>query len=163
MVLHQQQGLSMVIARLFNTVGPRQTGAYGMVIPRFVQAAITGAPLRVHGDGNQSRVFCHVADATNALSQLFFDPRINGEAVNVGGVGEISIIELAHKIIQHLSSESTVEVIPYSDAYGAGFEDMQRRVPSIEKAQQLIGWNPNKDLDAIIKDVAEYVRTRGDS
>lgn len=163
MVLHQQQGLSMVIARLFNTVGPRQTGAYGMVIPRFIEAALKGAPLKVHGDGNQSRVFCHVTDATKALSQLFFESGINGEAVNVGGVGEISIIELARKIIHQLSSNSTIQVIPYADAYGRGFEDMQRRVPSIEKAKRLIDWHPVNDLESIINDVAQYIRIRGES
>ena len=163
MVLHQQQGLSMVIARLFNTVGPRQTGAYGMVVPRFIDAALKGAPLKVHGDGNQSRVFCHVADATKALCQLFFETGINGEAVNVGGVGEISIIELARKIIHQLSSESTIDLIPYADAYGKGFEDMQRRVPSIDKAKELIGWHPVNELESIIDDVAQYIRTYGES
>ena len=161
-ILHQQQSLPVVIARLFNTVGPRQTGAYGMVIPRFVTAALDGENLRIHGDGTQSRVFCHVADAVRALSDLFFS-EISGDVFNVGGVGEISIAELAQKVISQTQSSSHVELIPYAEAYGAGFEDMQRRVPDISKINGSIGWKPEISLEGIIDDVAKFIRAHGDS
>ena len=161
-ILHQQEGLPVVIARLFNTVGPRQTGAYGMVIPRFVKAALEGETLRIHGDGTQSRVFCHVTDAVRALNGLFFSD-ISGDVFNVGGVGEISIAELAQKVISQTHSSSHVELIPYADAYGSGFEDMQRRVPDISKINRAIGWKPEISLEGIIDDVASFISTHGDS
>ena len=161
-ILHQQEGLPVVIARLFNTVGPRQTGAYGMVIPRFVNAALTGENLRIHGDGTQSRVFCHVSDAVRALNALFFSD-ISGDVFNVGGVGEISITELAQKVIAQTHSSSHVELIPYTEAYGSGFEDMQRRVPDISKINGAIGWKPEISLEGIIDDVASFIRAHGDS
>jgi len=161
-ILHQQQNLPVVIARLFNTVGPRQTGAYGMVIPRFVKAALEGEDLRIHGDGTQSRVFCHVADAVRALSSLFFS-NISGDVFNVGGVGEISIAELAQKVISQTQSSSHVELISYAEAYGSGFEDMQRRVPDISKINRSIRWKPEISLEGIIDDVAKFIRAHGDS
>lgn len=162
MIFHQQQNLPVVIARLFNTVGPRQTGAYGMVVPRFVKAGLEGEDLRIHGDGTQSRVFCHVADAVRALSALFFS-NISGDVFNVGGVGEISIGELAQKVISQTHSSSHVELIPYAAAYGSGFEDMQRRVPDISKINGAIGWKPEISLEGIIDDVASFIRAHGDS
>ncbi len=161
-ILHQQEGLPVVIARLFNTVGPRQTGAYGMVIPRFVKAALDGETLRIHGDGTQSRVFCHVTDAVRALHGLFFSD-ISGDVFNVGGVGEISIAELAKKVVSQTHSSSRVELIPYAEAYGTGFEDMQRRVPDISKINGAIGWKPEISLEGIIDDVASFISTHGDS
>ena len=162
MIFHQQQNLPVVIARLFNTVGPRQTGAYGMVIPRFVKAALLGEPLRIHGDGTQSRVFCHVHDAIRGLNDLFFS-EISGDVFNVGGVGEISIAELAQKVISQTQSSSYVELIPYVEAYGSGFEDMQRRVPDISKIEAAIGWAPRVTLEEIIEDVASFIETYGDN
>ena len=161
-ILHQQQKLPVVIARLFNTVGPRQTGAYGMVIPRFVKAALDGETLRIHGDGTQSRVFCHVTDAVRALNGLFFSD-ISGDVFNVGGVGEISIAELAQKVVSQTHSSSRVELIPYAEAYGTGFEDMQRRVPDISKINGAIGWKPEISLEGIIDDVASFISAHGDS
>jgi UDP-glucose 4-epimerase len=162
MIFHQQQTLPVVIARLFNTVGPRQTGAYGMVIPRFVKAALQGDPLRIHGDGTQSRVFCHVADAVHGLNDLFFS-EISGDVFNVGGVGEISISDLASRVITRTNSLSKLEVIPYAEAYGSGFEDMQRRVPDISKIQNVVGWKPSITLDGIIDDVAAFIQANGDN
>ncbi len=160
-ILHQQQNLPVVIARLFNTVGPRQTGAYGMVIPRFVTAALVGKDLRIHGDGSQSRVFCHVSDAVRALHDLFFS-NISGDVFNIGGIGEVSIMSLAHQVIYQTKSISKIEVIPYDEAYGPGFEDMQRRVPDISKIKSAIGWEPQISLEGIIEDVAAYMRSHGD-
>ena len=162
MIFHQQQTLPVVIARLFNTVGPRQTGAYGMVIPRFVKAALQGDPLRIHGDGTQSRVFCHVADAVHGLNDLFFS-EISGDVFNVGGVGEISISDLASRVITRTNSSSKLEIIPYAEAYGTGFEDMQRRVPDISKIERALGWKPSITLDGIIDDVAAFIQANGDN
>ena len=162
MIFHQQQNLPVVIARLFNTVGPRQTGAYGMVIPRFVKAALLGEPLRIHGDGTQSRVFCHVHDAIRGLNDLFFS-EISGDVFNVGGVGEISISDLASRVIARTNSPSKFELIPYADAYGTGFEDMQRRVPDISKIEKALGWKPSITLDGIIDDVTAFIQANGDN
>ena len=153
--LHLERGLQVTTVRLFNTVGPRQTGRYGMVVPRFVRSAITNRPLIVYGDGQQSRVFCHVADAVEAILTLASLDASIGEVFNVGGVGEISIAELAAKIITQTRSHSTIEYLPYDQAYGPGFEDMQRRVPDISKIRQAINWKPTRDLEKIISDVAE--------
>lgn len=160
-ILHQQQNLPVVIARLFNTVGPRQTGAYGMVIPRFVKAALEGEKLRIHGDGTQSRVFCHVSDAIRALRNLFFS-QLSGDVFNVGGIGEISIVNLAHQIITQTRSASELQLVPYFEAYGSGFEDMPRRVPDISKISNAIGWEPSISLEGIIYDVAAFIRANGD-
>lgn len=156
--LHQERGLNVTTVRLFNTVGPRQTGRYGMVVPRFVQSAIRNEPITVYGDGRQSRVFCHVADAVEAILALASLEKSTGDVFNVGGVGEISIAELASKIIMETNSHSTIEYLPYNQAYGPGFEDMQRRVPDISKIREAIGWRPTHDLESIISDVARSMK-----
>ena len=160
-ILHDTQGLQVTIARLFNTVGPRQTGHYGMVIPRFVQSALKNEPINVYGDGSQSRVFCHVSDALRALRKLMQDERTAGQAFNVGGEGEVTIKALAEKVKHKSGSTSTINFIPYEEAYGQGFEDMQRRVPDTTKLRNHIGWKPEKTLDDIIDDVIQQFRTPG--
>ena len=157
------QGLPTVIARLFNTVGPRQTGHYGMVVPRFVNAALTGQPLTVYGDGTQSRVFCHVTDAVIGLLALWDDERAHGDVFNVGGVEEISIQELAARVLTLTGSDSPIVRVPYDQAYEPGFEDMQRRVPSTDKLRALTGWAPTHSLDDIIRDVVAHQRATGRS
>ena len=152
--LHAQSKLSVTTVRLFNTVGPRQTGRYGMVVPRFVQAALKNEALTIYGDGTQSRVFCHVDDAVDAIAKIAETDATIGEVFNVGGSGEITIKALAEKVINTTKSQSVISYTPYSDAYLAGFEDIQRRVPDISKIKQAIGWAPTKDLEAIIKDIA---------
>jgi UDP-glucose 4-epimerase len=152
--LHQEKKLPVTTVRLFNTVGPRQSGRYGMVVPRFVQAALKNEALTIYGDGTQSRVFCHVDDAVSAIATIAATDATIGEVFNVGGSGEVSIKELAEKVISTTKSQSVITYIPYSDAYPAGFEDIQRRVPDISKIKQAIGWAPTKDLETIIKDIA---------
>ena len=152
--LHAQSKLPVTTVRLFNTVGPRQTGRYGMVVPRFVQAALKNQALTIYGDGTQSRVFCHVDDAVQAVVTIAATDATIGEVFNVGGSGEITIKALAEKVISTTKSQSVITYTPYSDAYPAGFEDIQRRVPDISKIRQAIGWAPTKDLEAIIKDIA---------
>jgi UDP-glucose 4-epimerase len=151
--LHRQMNLPVTTVRLFNTVGPRQTGRYGMVIPRFVEAALTDQPLVVYGDGSQSRVFCHVADAVEAMLLLAKSEKSIGDVYNVGGIGEIAIKNLAAQVIAQIHSLSTIEYWPYEKAYPAGFEDMQRRVPDTAKIARTIGWQPTRDLTQIITDV----------
>jgi UDP-glucose 4-epimerase len=146
--------LKVTTVRFFNTVGPRQTGRYGMVVPRFVQAALENKPINIFGDGSQSRVFCHVHDATKATMILALDNKSIGEVFNIGGVGEISILNLASKIIQQLNSNSKITFTSYEDAYKVGYEDMQRRVPNISKISKFINWEPKIGLDQIIQDVA---------
>jgi UDP-glucose 4-epimerase len=141
--------------RLFNTVGPRQTGKYGMVIPRFVSAAIENTPLKVFGDGSQSRVFCHVSDSVNAILALAGNDKTIGEVFNIGGRGEISILELAKMIIDQTKSKSEITFTDYVDAYSTGFEDMARRVPDISKLTNFTGWEPKLGLDVIISDVSK--------
>ena len=153
--LHQEKGLPVTTVRLFNTVGPRQTGRYGMVVPRFVQAAIKNEPLTIYGDGTQSRVFCHVGDAVHAIATIAQTDSSIGDVFNVGGTGEITIKELAEKVISLTKSQSVITYTPYTDAYPAGFEDIQRRVPDISKVNKAISWVPTKDLETIIKDIAE--------
>lgn len=148
------EGLKVSTIRFFNTVGPRQTGRYGMVVPRFVQSAVKNEPLTIYGDGTQSRVFCHVLDAIDAVLKITKDDKTTGEVFNVGGEGEITIQQLAEKIIKNTQSGSEITYTPYSDAYPAGFEDMQRRVPDITKAKTILNWKPIRDLDQIISDVA---------
>jgi len=152
--LHQEKKFAVTTVRLFNTVGPRQTGRYGMVVPRFVQAALKNEPITIYGDGNQSRVFCHVADAVQAISTIAQTDSTIGDVYNVGGIGEVSIKELAEKVIAITGSKSTITYTSYSDAYPAGFEDIQRRVPDISKIKSAINWSPTKDLDQIISDIA---------
>ncbi|HMQ02654.1 MAG TPA: GDP-mannose 4,6-dehydratase [Pyrinomonadaceae bacterium] len=150
--------LPVVVVRLFNTVGPRQTGQYGMVVPRFVEAAVNGEPIEVHGDGTQSRCFGHVSDIVSALGPLLEKSECFGQVINLGNDEEVSIIELANRAISLTGSKSTIKFVPYSDAYGEGFEDMQRRVPSLEKARRLIGYKPTRTLDDIINDVSREFR-----
>ena len=156
--LHTTEGLKVTTVRLFNTVGPRQTGRYGMVLPRFVQAALNNEPITIYGDGSQSRVFCHVQDAVKAILTLAATDSTIGDVFNVGGVGETTMKELAEKIITRTNSTSTITYTPYEDAYPAGFEDMQRRVPDISKIKKTINWSPANTLDSIIDDVASSMR-----
>jgi len=156
--LHTTEGLKVTTVRLFNTVGPRQTGRYGMVLPRFVQAALNNEPITIYGDGSQSRVFCHVQDAVKAILTLAATDSTIGDVFNVGGVGETTMKELAEKIISRTNSTSTITYTPYEDAYPAGFEDMQRRVPDITKIKKTINWSPANTLDSIIDDVASHMR-----
>jgi UDP-glucose 4-epimerase len=152
--LHQEKKLPVTTIRLFNTVGPRQTGRYGMVVPRFVQAALKNEPLTIYGDGTQSRVFCHVYDAVQAIVAMADSGPTIGDVYNVGGTGEVSIKELAEQVIKITGSKSAITYTAYSDAYSAGFEDIQRRVPDISKVKHAIGWAPTKDLSQIIRDIA---------
>jgi UDP-glucose 4-epimerase len=152
--LHQEKKLPVTTVRLFNTVGPRQSGRYGMVVPRFIQAALKNEALTIYGDGTQSRVFCHVDDAVQAIAKISATDATIGEVFNVGGSGEVTIKELAERVIATTKSQSVITYTPYSDAYPAGFEDIQRRVPDISKIKQAIEWAPTKDLEAIIKDIA---------
>jgi UDP-glucose 4-epimerase len=156
--LYTTEGLKVTTVRLFNTVGPRQTGRYGMVLPRFVQAALANQPITIYGDGSQSRVFCHVQDAVKAILILAATDSTIGDVFNVGGVGETTMKELAEKIIQQTNSTSTITYTKYEDAYPAGFEDMQRRVPDITKIKKSINWAPANTLDSIIDDVATSMR-----
>ncbi len=155
--LYVTNKLKVTTVRLFNTVGPRQTGKYGMVIPRFVKAALENRPLTVFGDGSQSRVFCHVTDTVKAISLLTLNDKSIGEVFNIGGKGEITILELAKKIIEQTHSKSKIAFINYEDAYSVGFEDMARRVPNISKIKLFTGWEPEIDLKTIIEDVANFV------
>ena len=150
--------LPVVVVRLFNTVGPRQTGQYGMVVPRFVHAAMRNEPIEVHGDGTQSRCFGHVLDVVEGLTKLLDDPQCFGQVINVGNDQEVSIRGLAEKAIEITGSSSPIEYVPYEEAYGEGFEDMKRRVPSLEKVKRLIGYKPTRSLDDIINDVASEYR-----
>ncbi len=152
--------LPVVIVRLFNTVGPRQRGQYGMVVPNFVERALAGEDLEVHGDGDQSRCFCHVFDVVRALIQLVDHGQCFGQVFNVGSTEELSIRQLADRVVARLKSSSTVRVIPYKQVYGDGFEDMRRRVPSIDKIRSTIGWQPTLDMNSIIDDVAADIRSR---
>ena len=152
--LHKTHGLKVTTIRFFNTVGPRQTGQYGMVIPRFIQAALKNEDIIIYDDGSQSRVFCHVEDAIRAVLTLADTDSTIGDYFNVGGAGEVTIKQLAETIIQRTKSQSGIKYIPYTDAYPAGFEDMQRRVPDITKIKTSIGWAPTHTLDSIIDSVA---------
>ena len=155
--LNQEKGLKVTTARLFNTVGPRQSAHYGMVVPRFVRSALKNEPINVYGDGTQSRVFCHVHDAIEALLALVGTDKTINEVYNVGGTGEITIKELADSVIKETKSQSSIEYIPYEKAYAPGFEDMQRRVPDISKIKQELNWTPKKNLSQIIADVAAHI------
>jgi UDP-glucose 4-epimerase len=146
--------LKVTTVRFFNTVGPRQTGKYGMVIPRFVQSAIENKPINIYGDGSQTRVFCHVNDSVNAVLNLSEASQAIGQVYNIGGEGEVSIKMLAEQIIHQLNSKSNLTYLAYEQAYAVGFEDMQRRIPDISKIRKFIGWQPKKSLDQIIEDVA---------
>jgi UDP-glucose 4-epimerase len=155
-VLHQEMKLPVTTVRLFNTVGPRQTGRYGMVVPRFVHAALKNEPITIYGDGTQSRVFCHVADAIQAIALIAATDSTIGDVYNVGGIGEVTVKQLVEQILTITGSQSAITYTPYSDAYPTGFEDMQRRVPDISKIKSAINWAPTKDLKQIIKNVAGF-------
>ncbi len=155
--LHVTKKLKVTTIRFFNTVGPRQTGKYGMVIPRFVKAAVENKPIKVFGDGSQSRVFCHVEDTVKAVLLLAATNKSIGEVFNIGGKGEITILDLAKMIIKQTNSKSEITFTEYEDAYAMGFEDMARRVPNISKVKLFTGWEPEIDLKIIIKDVANHV------
>jgi UDP-glucose 4-epimerase len=152
--LHQEKKLPVTTVRLFNTVGPRQTGRYGMVVPRFVHAALRNDPITIYGDGTQSRVFCHVADAVQAIAAIAHTDATIGDVFNVGGTGEVTIKQLAEQVLAVTGSQSEITYTPYSDAYPAGFEDIQRRVPDISKIKSALGWAPGKDLNQVIRDIA---------
>ena len=158
--LFLKYNLKVTTVRFFNTVGPRQSGKYGMVIPRFIKAALAQKPLQIFGDGNQSRVFCHVADSVRAITQISSAENTIGEVFNIGGKGEISILNLAKLVINQTNSSSTINFTNYQDAYAVGFEDMQRRVPDITKIKKFIGWEPVIDLKTIISDVAKSEITK---
>ena len=155
---HQERGLDCVIVRLFNTVGPRQSGQYGMVIPRFVHNALAGAPLEIHGDGTQTRSFCHVEDTARALKALMDDRSISGEIYNVGSTERISVLALAERIKQATGSTSENVFVPYDQVYGQGIEDTLHREPAIDKIGAAIGWAPTRTLEDILRDVIEHAR-----
>jgi UDP-glucose 4-epimerase len=158
---HKQFGVSMIICRFFNTVGPRQTGMYGMVIPRLVQQALAGQPLTVYGDGQQSRCFCNVQDTVRAILALAAEPRAVGEIFNVGSHEEITILDLARRILARSGSRSEIKLIPYDQAYEDGFEDMRRRAPDIQKIKATVGWQPTISLDETLDQViAQFRATR---
>jgi UDP-glucose 4-epimerase len=152
--------VKVTIVRLFNTVGPRQVGRYGMVIPRFVQAALEGKPLYVHGDGQQSRTFCDVSDSTSAIMRLIEEPRSYGQVFNVGGREEATILELARRVVALTGSRSEVQLVPYDVAFAGteGFEDMRRRVPDLSKIRAFIGYEPAHDLDSILRRVIGHTQ-----
>lgn len=154
----REKRLPVVIVRLFNTVGPRQTGRYGMVLPTFVRQALAGKPITVFGDGTQSRSFTYVGDVVDALVALAVEPRAIGGVFNIGNTGEVSIAELAERVKQVTGSRSPIQFVPYDEAYEEGFEDMPRRVPDITKLRELIGYSPKMDLDSIIRVVVEHIR-----
>lgn len=155
---HRQRGLPVVVVRLFNTVGPRQVGDYGMVLPRFVRAALAGEPLEVHGDGGQSRCFCDVRDVAEALPRLLASPAARGRVFNVGSDEAISIGDLAELVIRTLGSRSRARRIPYSEAYPAGFEDLRQRRPDLARIRAAIGFAPRRRLEETIRDLAAEMR-----
>jgi UDP-glucose 4-epimerase len=157
----QERGLDCVIARLFNTVGPRQTGTYGMVIPRFVERALTGEPLEIYGDGTQTRCFCHVADTVRALMAVVDEPATSGEIFNIGSQQPIRIRDLAGRVLEMTRSESELTFIPYGEVYGQGIEDMQHRIPETAKIAAAVGWQATLDLDVILADVIKHARMAG--
>jgi UDP-glucose 4-epimerase len=155
---HQERGLNCVIVRLFNTVGPRQSGQYGMVVPRFVSAALAGRPLEIHGDGTQTRCFCHVQDTIRALTSLMDADDVSGEIFNVGSTERVTINDLARRVLEQTGSHSKIVGVPYDEVYGQGIEDMLHRQPSIDKVTSAVGWEPTFGLDGILDDVIRYVR-----
>jgi UDP-glucose 4-epimerase len=156
----KEKSVPSVIVRLFNTVGPRQTGSYGMVMPRFISQALKNEPVTVYGDGKQSRCFIHVKDVVDALVKLIEEPKAVGEVFNIGSQEEISIEQLAKEIIKFTGSQSKVEYVSYKTAYEEGFEDMQRRVPDISKINKIIGFKPTCNLAGIIKDIVGYLKSK---
>jgi UDP-glucose 4-epimerase len=158
LAFHQERGLDCVIARFFNTVGPRQSGQYGMVIPRFVERALAGAPLEVHGDGLQTRSFCHVSDTVRAVVSLMEARSISGEIFNIGSADRVRILDLANRVLELTRSRSEIEFVPHSKVYGLGIEDVLHREPSVDKILAAIGWRPSLDLDRVLADVIDHVR-----
>jgi len=152
--LFLSKDLKLITVRFFNVVGPRQSGSYGMVLPRFIESAISEKSLEIHGDGNQKRVFCHVLDAVDAIIKLTDNASALGKVFNIGGIEEISIKKLADLVIEVLGSKSKLVFSPYNEIYGEGFEDMQRRVPDLTRIKKLINWEPKTTLKEIIKDIA---------
>jgi len=158
---HAQYGLPVTVLRFFNTVGPRQTGRYGMVIPRFVAQAVAGEAITVYGDGKQSRCFCDVADIVRAVISLVKRAESYGQVYNVGSTNEISILELANKVKQRVNPGVEIKFVSYDDAYGPGFEDLRRRVPDVSKLQKLTGWKPKISIDETLDRVVAYIRKNG--
>lgn len=156
---HRERGLPSIVVRLFNTVGPRQSPAYGMVVPRLVGQALAGEPLTVYGDGRQSRCFCHVHDVVAALLLLLDDPRAIGQVFNVGSPEEVSILDLAHRIRLATNTDVPIVLVPYEEAYECGFEDMRRRVPDTTRLQTLTGWSPTRLLSAILTEIIADARS----
>ena len=155
---YQEKKLAVRLVRFFNTVGPRQVGHYGMVVPRFVSAALKNEPLTVYGTGSQSRCFCHVYDAVAGVLAVIGTDATLGEVFNIGNDEEITIENLAHEVIELTGSSSKIEKVLYEKAYNPGFEDMQRRVPDISKIKRIVGWSPKLSLDAIISDIATHIK-----
>ena len=155
---HNEMGLPVVIFRLFNTIGPRQRGRYGMVVPRFVRQALEGERITVYGDGQQSRCFCNVRDAVRAIAALAVAPACEGEVFNVGSTSEISILDLARRVKQKTGSQSEIVLVPYEEATAPGFEDMRRRVPDIGKIHEAIGWQPAISLDETLDEIIANMR-----
>jgi UDP-glucose 4-epimerase len=153
-----EKKLETRIVRFFNTVGPRQLGAYGMVVPRFVQFALKNEPITIYGNGEQTRCFGHVLDAVEAVVRIAFAENTVGKVINIGNDYEISINDLAKKVIEQTNSKSEIVYVPYEEAYGDGFEDMERRVPNIELIKSLVGWEPKRDLSSMISDIAEFLQ-----
>jgi UDP-glucose 4-epimerase len=156
----KERKLPVIIVRFFNTVGPRQTGQYGMVIPNFVRQALAGEPITVFGDGQQSRSFTHVSDVVGALIKLVAEPKAIGQVINIGNTEEVTISDLAHRVRDLSASQSPIKFIPYEEAYESGFEDMPRRLPDLTRAGQLIGYRPVHTLDDILLHVIEYFRKK---
>jgi UDP-glucose 4-epimerase len=156
----KERKLPVIIVRFFNTVGPRQTGRYGMVIPNFVRQALAAEPITVFGDGRQSRSFTHVSDVVDALLKLIQEPRAIGEVINIGNPQEVTILALAERVRTLTGSQSAIKLVPYDEAYESGFEDMPRRLPDLTKVAGLIGYTPRNTLDDILIDVIEYLRRK---
>ena len=156
----KERKLPVIIVRFFNTVGPRQTGQYGMVIPNFVRQALAGEPITVFGDGHQQRAFTHVADVVDALIKLIKEPKAIGQVINIGTTEEITILELAERVRELSGSNSTIRMIPYDEAYESGFEDMPRRLPDLTKVTAMIGYQPKNDLNDILVQVIDYFRKK---
>jgi UDP-glucose 4-epimerase len=156
----KERKLPVIIVRFFNTVGPRQTGRYGMVIPNFVRQALAGEPITVFGDGSQSRAFTHVSDVVGALVKLIAEPKAIGQVVNIGTTEEVTIQALAERVRALSGSQSAIKLVPYDEAYESGFEDMPRRLPDLTKVQKLIGYMPVHTLDDILGQVIEYFRKK---
>ena len=155
-----EKQLETRIVRFFNTVGPRQLGAYGMVVPRFVKAALSNEPITIYGDGNQTRCFAHVFDVIDAVIAIAFAENTVGKVINIGNDYEISINDLAKRITHETGSKSEIVYVPYAEAYGDGFEDMERRVPNIDLIKQLVGWKPQRDLSTMISDISDDMKKR---